>query len=87
VRPGFHRRADAETPFVYLGAERQEFGDARVPVCVEGLHLGDVAADGGGAVGGHIVGDEEDHVEELAAAEDVVHCFATWLARWDFGVF
>jgi hypothetical protein len=68
--------ADAEFPLVHAVAEFQELGDAGVPVAVYSLGVRDGASYCHRAVLGDIVWNEEDHVELLAAAEDVGYfCF------------
>lgn len=71
MRPLFHSRTNAETPFVDGFTEAEEFGNTGIPVLVECSHLlhvpfRDVLTFG------DVVRDEEDHIEEFTTTEDVV---------------
>lgn len=71
MRPLFHSSTNAEAPFVDGFTEAEEFGNSRIPVLVERSHLlhvpfRDVLTFG------NVVRDEEDHIEELTATENVV---------------
>jgi hypothetical protein len=73
MRPsGIKTGTDAETPLVDRLAQCEKLVDTRIPVCEEGAHFVNISGEGSGA-GWHVVWDEENHIEELPAPENVVY--------------